>query len=79
MLAQTITIDQSGRVTIPRQILDALGVHPETEVIVELTEVGVVIKPKHSTHLITDRIASMSLSVADWNQMELEIEAGRVA
>jgi AbrB family looped-hinge helix DNA binding protein len=78
MSVQTTTIDQAGRITLPKQILDALGVHPEAEVVIELTETGVVIKPKHSTTPITERIAGMNLPVADWDQMEQEIEAGRL-
>lgn len=78
MFTQTITIDRAGRITLPRQILDALGVHPETEVVIELMETGLVIKPKHPITPITERIAAMDLPVAAWDQMEQEIEAGRL-
>lgn len=78
MFTQTITIDQAGRITLPKQILDALGVHPEAEVVIELIETGVVIKPKYPISPITERIAAMNLPVADWDQMEQEIEAGRL-
>jgi AbrB family looped-hinge helix DNA binding protein len=75
MFTQTITIDKGGRITLPKQILDALGVQPETEVVIELKEAGVVIKPRHPVTPITERIAAMNLPVADWNVMEQEIEA----
>jgi len=78
MSTQTITIDRAGRITLPKQILDALGVYPEAEVVIELMETGVVIKPKHPITPITERIAAMNLPVADWDQMEQEIEAGRL-
>jgi len=80
MFAQRITIDQSGHITLPKQILNALGVSAsrEAEVVIELTRTGVVIKPKHPVTPITARIAAMDLPVADWNQMEQEIEAGRL-
>ena len=78
MFTQTITIDRAGRITLPKQILDALGVQPEAEVVIELMETGVVIKPKHHITPITGRIAAMNLPVADWDQMEQEIEAGRL-
>ena len=78
MFTQTITIDRAGRITLPKQILDALGVRPEAEVVIELTETGLVIKPKHLITPITERIAAMNLPVADWDQMEQEIEAGRL-
>lgn len=81
MLAQTGTIDRNGRITLPQQILDALGVHTsqEMEVLVEMTEEGVIIKPKHLAHPITERIAAMALPVDDWGQMEQETELGRLA
>ena len=78
MFTQTITIDRAGRITLPKQILDALGVYPEAEVVIELMETGVVIKPKHLITPITERIAAMNLPVAEWDQMEQEIEAGRL-
>lgn len=78
MFTQTITIDRAGRITLPKQILDALGVHPETEVVIELMETGLVIKPKHPITPITERIAAMNLPVAAWDQMEQEIETGRL-
>jgi hypothetical protein len=46
-------------------------------VIVELTETGILIKAKVRPTPITDRIAAMNLPVADWDEMEKEIEAGR--
>jgi hypothetical protein len=80
MFAETVTIDQSGHITLPKQALVALGVPTsgKTEVIIELTETGVVIRPKHMVTPITDGIAEMDLPVADWDQMEQEIEAGRI-
>ncbi len=78
MFTQTVTIDRAGRITLPKQILDALGVRPEAEVVIELMETGLVIKPKHPITPITERIAAMNLPVAAWDQMEQEIEAGRL-
>jgi AbrB family looped-hinge helix DNA binding protein len=70
MFAQTTTIDKAGRIILPKQILDALGLHPEAEVVIELTETGAMIKPKRPITTITERIAAMDLPVADWDQME---------
>jgi bifunctional DNA-binding transcriptional regulator/antitoxin component of YhaV-PrlF toxin-antitoxin module len=78
MFAQTITIDQAGRIALPRQILEALGVQPEAELVIELKDIGVVIKPKCPVAPITERIAAMNLPVSDWEVMEEEIEAGRL-
>ena len=76
MVAHTITIDETGHITLSSEMLDALGVHAATEVIVELTEAGLIIKPKYSDTPITERIAAMDLPVADWEKMEQEIESG---
>jgi hypothetical protein len=52
---------------------------PDAEVVVELTEIGIVIRPKRQDAPITSRIADMDLPVADWDQMEHDIETGRLA
>jgi len=77
MFAQTVPIDQGGRITLPQQILEALGVQPEAEVVIALTETGVVLKPKYAVTPITDRLAAMNPPVSDWEQMEQEMEVGR--
>lgn len=78
MFTQAATIDSAGRLTLPKPILEALGVEQahETEVVIELTEMGVVIKLKNAP--ITERLAAMNLPVDRWEQMEEEIEAERV-
>lgn len=78
MLPQTATVDKSGRIALPKSILDALGMYPGGEVTVHLIDVGVIIKPKHVAVPVTERIAAMNLPVADWETMEQEIEAGRL-
>lgn len=77
MIAQTITVDEAGRITFPETILRALRLQPKLEVVIELVEGGAVIKPKHPKNPITERIAAMNLPVAHWKEMEDEIEAGR--
>ena len=78
MSPQTIVIDPAGRITLPKSALEALGVGPDEEVILLLTDEGLVIKPKRTAATITGRIAAMNLPVADWEAMEQEIEAGRL-
>ncbi|MGQ9628473.1 MAG: AbrB/MazE/SpoVT family DNA-binding domain-containing protein [Anaerolineae bacterium] len=63
-------MDPEGRITLPQEILNALGLQPEKEVIIELTEGALIIRPKDS---ITSRIAAMNLPVSDWEIMEQEI------
>ncbi len=78
MFTQTVTIDQSRRIVLPEQVLDALGITVKDKIIVEVTQAGAIIKPERATP-ITDEIASMNLPVTDWEQMEREIEEGRIA
>jgi len=80
MRTLTVTIDRSGCVTLPEQVLEALGVHAlrEVEVIIELTDKAVVIRPKRPVAPITEGIAAMNLPVNEWDQMEKEIDAGRL-
>jgi len=77
MLPQTAMVDKSGRIALPKSILDALGMRTGGEVTVHLIDVGVIIRPKHAVVPVTKRIAAMDLPVADWETMEQEIEAGR--
>lgn len=77
MLTQVAVIDEAGRLTLPKPALEALGVPPRAEVVIEVTESGVVLRPKAHTP-ITERISAMNLPVADWKQMENETEAGRL-
>ena len=78
MLAQTITMDSSRRITLPERILDALGITTKDEFLLEMTNAGVLIKPKRATPL-TDRLASMNLPVSNWEQMKKEIQEGSVS
>ena len=77
MLSQMSTIDKKVRVALPKPMLDALGIESDSEVVIELTDIGIVIKSNHLTPSITQRIADMNLPVADWDEMEREIDAGR--
>jgi AbrB family looped-hinge helix DNA binding protein len=79
MLTQLAKVDQTGRITLPKEALDTLGLTSEAEVIIETTNTEVVIRPQHPMQSITERIAQMNLPVADWQQMEEEIESGRRA
>jgi len=79
MLTQLAKVDQTGRITLPKEALDVLGLTSGAEVIIETTNTEVVIRPQHLAQSITERIAQMNLPVADWEQMEEEIESGRRA
>jgi len=66
-------IDKKGRLKLPKKILDLLGIQPETDVIIELTESGILIKPQHEKMTITKRIGEMELPAGEWKQIEKEI------
>ena len=77
MITQSVKIDEHGRITLPKKIINALGLQLNSEVLLELSETGAIIRGKYSLNPITESIASMNLPVSDWEQMEREIEAGR--
>lgn len=77
MLAHTVTIDRTGRVTLPKSVLEALNLKKESEILLEVTAAGILLTPKRPLPPITERIANMNLPAPDWEQMEAEIEAGR--
>jgi bifunctional DNA-binding transcriptional regulator/antitoxin component of YhaV-PrlF toxin-antitoxin module len=72
-------VDPDGRLVVPRSVLAETGIGPDDVVTMEVTRRGLLIRSKRSDTPITDRIAAMSLPVAEWEQMEREIEAGRLA
>ena len=72
-------VDQWGRIKLPQPILKALGLRPEAEVTVQVSEEAIIIKPRKAETPITATIAAMNLPVAEWETIEREIEAGRVS
>jgi bifunctional DNA-binding transcriptional regulator/antitoxin component of YhaV-PrlF toxin-antitoxin module len=78
MLTLVIQIDKQGRIELPQQMCDVLGLLPDSAVIVELTANGIFIRPKLTATPLTQKIANMDLPISDWSQMEQEIEAGRL-
>jgi antitoxin component of MazEF toxin-antitoxin module len=75
MTTQLSTIDASGKVELPRQMLDSLGLAPGTTVVLELAERTISIRQQSDLAPITRGIAGMNLPVSDWQDMEEEIEA----
>ncbi|MCL4707207.1 hypothetical protein KJ068_18790 [bacterium] len=78
MVAHTIQIDKQGKIELPRVMREALGLFPETDAIIELTDKGIFIRPKLIAAPITEKIAGMDLPVSDWDKMEHEIETGHL-
>lgn len=48
MLTETTKIDRNGHILLPQEMLTLPGISPETEVVIALTEMGIVIKSKAS-------------------------------
>ena len=79
MSAQTVKIDKRGRIELPKKIRELLGLLPETDAVIELTDAGILIKPpKLVATPLTQKIADMDLPVSGWEQMEEEIEQGHL-
>lgn len=74
MEAKISKIDKKGRIELPKKIGDAFGFLPESDVIIEISDEGIFIKPKLTSTPINQRISQMDLPVSEWSQMEDEIE-----
>ncbi|HEX9654466.1 MAG TPA: AbrB/MazE/SpoVT family DNA-binding domain-containing protein [bacterium] len=78
MSTQVSKIDKQGRIQLPEKMREKSGLLPETDVLIELRDDGIFIKPKLTTTPITQRIAEMDLPVSDWEKMEAEIAEGHL-
>ncbi|MFQ5605042.1 MAG: AbrB/MazE/SpoVT family DNA-binding domain-containing protein [bacterium] len=78
MLTQISKIDKQGRIELPDKMRKECGLLPETDVLIELKDDGIFIKPKLTTTPITQRIAEMDLPVSDWKEIEKEIAEGHL-
>jgi bifunctional DNA-binding transcriptional regulator/antitoxin component of YhaV-PrlF toxin-antitoxin module len=45
MPTQTVSVDGSGALILPPEFLRALGLQPDAQVLIEITDQGVIIKP----------------------------------
>jgi AbrB family looped-hinge helix DNA binding protein len=78
MTTQIATLDRSGRISLPKPVRDFLRLKPGSQVIIEVRGKEVTLRAGEGTTSITNRIAALALPVSDWEQMEREIEAGRL-
>ena len=74
MITESVKIDENWRITLPENIINALGIKFNSELIIELSETVAIIKSKDSLNSITEGIASMNLPVSDWEQMEKKLK-----
>lgn len=78
MSTQISKIDKDGRIELPRKMREIFGLHPETDVLIELKKDGIFIKPKLTATPVTHRIAKMGLPVSEWKEMKKEVEEGHL-
>ncbi len=78
MAKQITKIDKHGRIELPKEMREMCGLLPETDVLIEVKEDGIFIKPRLAETPVTQKIAEMDLPVAGWEEMEKEIEAGHL-
>ncbi len=78
MLERSVTIDKQGRIPLPSDIRHALGIGPDDKLTLRLIDRKLIIETETALGPITSRIAGMGLPVATWEQMEDEIEQGRL-
>ena len=78
MTTQTARIDRSGRISLPKPVRDFLRLKPGAQVIIEVRGEEVMLRAGEDSTSITKRIAALALPVGDWEQMERQIEAGRL-
>ena len=73
-----VTVDPAGRVLLPSEVLERLHVHPQEQLLLEMSDKGVWLKSTQSQNPLTESLASMNLPVSDWDTMKDEIMAGRL-
>ncbi len=77
MIEQTVTLDKRGRIALPSDVQQALGVGPEDKLTLRIIDKKLVLEAMPEVGPLTRRIAAMNLPVSDWELMEHQIEQGR--
>ena len=74
-ISEIAVVDRFGRIVIPKKMRGALGIGERTTVLLKLKDETLVITPAHKKNKhVAKHIASMTLPIGDWEQMEKEIE-----
>jgi AbrB family looped-hinge helix DNA binding protein len=79
MLERTVTLDKQGRLALPTDVRDALGVGPDSRLTMRVVDKKLILEATPEIGPITSRIARMDLPVSDWDTMQRQIEQGRLA
>jgi len=72
-----VVIDESGRLVLPEPVRKGLDLREPRDAEVTVTDTGIVITLERDATPITKAIGAMDLPVAEWEEMEREIEMGR--
>jgi len=77
-MEKIIEMDKSGRVVIPKELRQALRIRDAQPLLVELRKGEIVLKPLNLKGDPLKAIAEMNLPIAEWEQVEKQIEEGIV-
>ena len=75
-MVETVLMDKSGRVVIPKTIRQTLQMSGEQTLLIELRKEEIVLKPLHLKSDPVKAIAEMNLPIAKWEEIEKQIEEG---
>lgn len=78
MSPQIAIIDKNRNIQLTDEMCRTSGIQLDTEVIIEATKNGIFIRPKIENTPLTNKLINMQLPVADWEQLENEIEKGHL-
>jgi AbrB family looped-hinge helix DNA binding protein len=77
-LAKTVQTDRSGRIIIPKEIRDDIGIEEGDLIRIEKRNDEILLKPLHLKKNPVEAVVEMTLPVSTWEIMEGEIEKGAV-
>ncbi len=75
-MARTVEMDKFGRVIIPKEVRDELGVGEGDIFRLERKDEEILLKPLRLKKNPAKAIAEMNLPVSSWERIEKEIEHG---
>lgn len=77
-MARTVEMDKSGRIIIPKEIRDELGVGEGGIFTLERKDEQILLKPLRLKKNPAKAIAEMNLPISTWERIEKEIERGAI-
>jgi len=75
-MARTVEMDKSGRIIIPKEIRNELGVGEGDIFTLERKDQQILLKPLRLKKNPVKAIAEMSLPISTWERIEREVEPG---